>query len=375
MSVVNRAGSLGANAPLESGEVGTASFPFLRLPHELRVRIWQYFCPDLTGLPRALEFNIELGFHAGSTRVPTNRAVSYIYTGGFLDGQTLLSRRMLAVHRESRELVLAAMPHSVFLKSSQGGTIIRFNRDRDVIMLHVADEMWFDNEEEPPGGVVGNSLPAFQDQVVNLAISRSEFQPSRDGLTMEPWLRSFPNLKRLFLFASYIEWEHRLVEDEDDEIEDYESEDYESEDVEIEDYESEDVEIADGRWYAPGNCNRRIIFPRTVACWPDVLTPGAFDEEQLLRWSDSGSWTLRREWVENCHVETWPMILLKHATSWEASDLQTQLLKWYDLMEDELRRTRYRRIHVAPDTDAMLAERWKYMHWTGMPWNGGYKGS
>jgi hypothetical protein len=111
-------------------------FPqFKRLPFELRARIWQFFCPDLTAKARVFHFHcVPPSAHelAHGYRPPEDAPMVPIWNHAFLEQQTKPARTMLALHRETRELALRSFPDAL---SFRRNSILRFNAKTDVIFL------------------------------------------------------------------------------------------------------------------------------------------------------------------------------------------------------------------------------------------------
>ncbi|KAH8902018.1 hypothetical protein BR93DRAFT_382463 [Coniochaeta sp. PMI_546] len=161
-----------------------SSFPqFMRLPPELRHHIWSLFCPDLVARSRVFEFII-----ADS---PT-RKHEYLEEGHFLQQQTAAVRAVLATHHESRALALRTLPDILPLRG--GDSVIRFNKDQDVVYLNTSH---------------GAKLPKVTLEQVNYLAVRSDAWPfaSADSPNetkkadnrIRTFLQSFPNLKAVYL--------------------------------------------------------------------------------------------------------------------------------------------------------------------------------
>ncbi|KAK4034948.1 hypothetical protein C8A01DRAFT_48778 [Parachaetomium inaequale] len=127
-------------------------FPqFKRLPFELRHRIWEFFCPDLIAKSHVFWFqaNYDYGFSSVT-----------IGEGPFLEQQTRPARAMLALHRETRELALKAFPDTLVF-GSHG--FVRFDSERDVVVLGSTETVMMNMEEMPP-------LPGFGEHIRHLAV-------------------------------------------------------------------------------------------------------------------------------------------------------------------------------------------------------------
>jgi hypothetical protein len=129
-------------------------FPqFKRLPFELRHRIWEFFCPDLTAKSRVFWFQAH--YNHGSLRVS-------IGEGPFLEQQTRPARAMLALHRETRELALKAFPDTLAFGRD---SVVRFNSERDVVMLSSIEPVMMDHLGALP------PLPGFGEHIRHLAVN------------------------------------------------------------------------------------------------------------------------------------------------------------------------------------------------------------
>ncbi|KAK1782283.1 hypothetical protein QBC45DRAFT_368634 [Copromyces sp. CBS 386.78] len=128
------------------------SFPkFARLPYELRQRVWEMFCPDLTAKSRVYEFQIIITYPTARYTLPCDAWENHI-----LEQQTAPVRVMSAVHRESREHVLKKLPDVLTFR--KGRNMVRWNRENDIVMLC--------GRALPPFP----QIPGFSDQIRNLAL-------------------------------------------------------------------------------------------------------------------------------------------------------------------------------------------------------------
>ncbi|SPO06399.1 uncharacterized protein DNG_09088 [Cephalotrichum gorgonifer] len=154
---------------------------FERLTPELRARVWKYYCPALADQPLILQFSLLNNF---------------ILTGESLASHTETVRAMLAVNRESRPLALRELPDALDIYPKTMKAIVRFRRERDIILLHkvFGDSDWGD-------------VPGFSDRVVNLAMSLTEVETLPDYTkSIERLCRfclAFPNLKVLWVCLDY----------------------------------------------------------------------------------------------------------------------------------------------------------------------------
>ncbi|KAH6889421.1 hypothetical protein B0T10DRAFT_529396 [Thelonectria olida] len=107
---------------------------FLKLPGELRHRIWEWFCPELKARSRILEFHLARGpMGIEDFDNPDFRQMWIVQDGITLNDSTKAMRTLLAVSKESRSLALGVVPHALeFDGGPNGDSIIRFNRNEDV---------------------------------------------------------------------------------------------------------------------------------------------------------------------------------------------------------------------------------------------------
>ncbi|KAG6045257.1 hypothetical protein E4U17_000238 [Claviceps sp. LM77 group G4] len=130
------------------------AFPqFVQLPPELRHRIWELYCPDLSGKPRILQFTVE------ENHAPTEPSERFtLMTKRSLACQTKSLRAMLSTHRESRSIVVRTFPDELALDKGSKHAVVRFRKETDVVFLL---DLWLDSSYIPPN---------FATQVQNLAI-------------------------------------------------------------------------------------------------------------------------------------------------------------------------------------------------------------
>ncbi|KAH6689788.1 hypothetical protein F5X68DRAFT_260386 [Plectosphaerella plurivora] len=171
-------------------------FPqFMKLPIELRLRVWELFCPDLNNARRV--FEIRLQHSAAITWFPTHT--------GTLQTMTESSRAVLAVHQESRKLALTWFPDTLPICDPAGE--VRFNRERDIVQItggYHEPEQAMRVDEEP-------FQAEFCAKIINIAIRANhrhfpaypdeDFDPDTDykkcGLDLL-LLQRFSNLQNVF---------------------------------------------------------------------------------------------------------------------------------------------------------------------------------
>ncbi|KAJ3482936.1 hypothetical protein NLG97_g7436 [Lecanicillium saksenae] len=110
-------------------------FPFTRLPTELRVRIWEHYCPELLGVTGVLDFFVK---PLTLETLEGAKSVHGMAQGPHLARKTRHLRCVLAVHHGSRSLALAACPDRMRVARRNnilGLGEIFFHKRRDVIYL------------------------------------------------------------------------------------------------------------------------------------------------------------------------------------------------------------------------------------------------
>jgi hypothetical protein len=177
----------------------THSFPqFTRLPIELRYRIWECFCPDLAAKGRVYSFPTEYLSNYRSNARPGLGVMAR----GMLKQQTEPARRVLAVHRESRQLALKALPDTLAFdrETCDEKGLVRFYSKRDIVHVDNIDEL-VDWEAQHLDG--HPPFSGFGEHIRNLAISVNtlcEFGSSQYFARQYSALfsRLFPNVEKVF---------------------------------------------------------------------------------------------------------------------------------------------------------------------------------
>jgi hypothetical protein len=114
------------------------SFPqFVRLPLELRQRVWELFCPDLESrVTRVVPLNLTATY-PGKGASPYWNFTDVNVT---LQDQTRLVRAVSAVHHESRAFVLRRFPDKLPITYGFGAeAYVRFNGDKDILALQFTE--------------------------------------------------------------------------------------------------------------------------------------------------------------------------------------------------------------------------------------------
>lgn len=158
-------------------------FPqFKRLPIEIRQRIWEFFCPDLTDKSRVFWLRC---MPKGSSKA---KLTAQICEGPVIEQQTRPARTMLAVHSESRRLALRVFPDFLSIR----GGIVRFNAARDVVYLDSIDATLREAQVMP-------ELPHFTEHIRHLAVDHFDLSTSfAQESEASPLFAAFKNLKTLY---------------------------------------------------------------------------------------------------------------------------------------------------------------------------------
>ncbi|KAK0625021.1 hypothetical protein B0T17DRAFT_531695 [Bombardia bombarda] len=138
----------------ESSPAELHFFPqFKRLPLELRMHIWELFCPDLTAKSRVYDFMVQK-HHTNPHFIVQEMPI--------LEGQTAPARAVLATHRESRRFAENVLPDKLTFNFRQSD--VRFNKQKDIVVWnHWAP---FDSAFMSPAYIF---IPGFSDQIWHLA--------------------------------------------------------------------------------------------------------------------------------------------------------------------------------------------------------------
>ncbi|PSR97772.1 hypothetical protein BD289DRAFT_425142 [Coniella lustricola] len=160
----------------DSGALLSASFTdFMKLPAELREMIWIEFCPDLLPRPRVFEF--------------MTSGEDYIVPSPQIEFQTEPTRRLLAVHRESRRLALRSSPDNINLP--HGAAFVPYNKERDVIYLDVPPAHLDDLAQ-----VIKKCLPRMAPDIQNFAFPAALYTSDWEDV-----IDSLPFVRNLYVLA------------------------------------------------------------------------------------------------------------------------------------------------------------------------------
>ncbi|KAG6133212.1 hypothetical protein E4U47_002349 [Claviceps purpurea] len=175
---------------VRNGDPATRSaFPqFMQLPPELRQHIWCFYCPDLSGKPRVLEFTLK------KHEAIRDRLDKYsLAIDPTVISQTKSLRAVFSTHRDSRSIAARVFPDALALDMGSRRAIVRFRKEKDVVCM---TDLISDVNYIPPN---------FATEVQNLAVEQvqdfSEENVYYDETIMEviPAIKGmFPNLKSLY---------------------------------------------------------------------------------------------------------------------------------------------------------------------------------
>ena len=194
---------------------------FNHLPTELRYRIWELYCTDLTAPGRVYEFRIANLSIVGN-RNPHPKPSGYrVYDTENLKYCGCEARKVLAVNQESRNLALKAFPDTLDFRVTPYDEVstwseiskhriasLRFRKETDVILLRETPEwVWDQDGSAISGPDSAYELPNFGHVVQNLAICQTPeaiFWNDRFD-DIKQLMRHFPNLVNYYyLVPSYV---------------------------------------------------------------------------------------------------------------------------------------------------------------------------
>lgn len=124
-----------------------ATFPqFTQLPPELRRRVWEMFCPDLTRTGRVVRVDPVIA-RANEFSEGDVFALGESLT---LSDQTEPVRVLGAIHRESRQVCVDKFPDKLPIYAGGGDAEIRVHLGRDIILIGGSDWKNLSRMGEPP---------------------------------------------------------------------------------------------------------------------------------------------------------------------------------------------------------------------------------
>ncbi|KAI0120707.1 hypothetical protein BJ170DRAFT_160824 [Xylariales sp. AK1849] len=165
-------------------------FPqFMRLPIELRQRMWAFFDPYMTAPSRIFNFRLVRG---------ANRRFQ-AWEGGTLDEQTRPARTVLATHAESRAVALRFYHDEATFRD--GYAIIRCTKEKDIMLIDGYRLIYQGQHWESQIGLL--------DGVKHLGLSVDE--GAQLSLTMvnslhPPTFQSLPELKSIYFNSDASRW-------------------------------------------------------------------------------------------------------------------------------------------------------------------------
>ena len=259
--------------------ITTTFHGFMQLPLELRYRIWEIFCPDLVAKGRYIQFDLQPCNPQQPFRgLPKQRSYS-VREWVTLSDQTQPLRRVMAAHRESRNMAMKAFPETLSIDSGSGDALVHFHRHKDVVYFNDIRRYTSDAE---------HYLPGFSDKVLNVAITKWKF--TVDALVekyVQTAMRDLPNLKRIFFLRHDRSCKPRDLR--------WCVSSY------VHQYMTETFEQQPGLGEST----------RAIACWPNVDDHPDFAKHQIPRVHLEGRPTAIDELVEERGIEVWPMVLFE----------------------------------------------------------------
>ena len=248
---------------------GSRSFHFfLHLPPEIQHRVWQLFCPELAIASRVYRLSVSTG--------DLDWPYICVYDALTLALATREVRRVLSVHRASRDLAMRVLPDTLPLDlawTDDEKGILRFNRRKDVIEL----------PEKVFAGSLGRMrIPnVYLERVENLSLDPSykvNIAPQEVG-KHEARLREFHNLRTVYFHLA-----------------------------------SQLHTVRNYRWMTSHRCHRQAVYEcvsswPTIYCWPG---PGLETPDKLTL----GAEGLRAE-AARAGWELLPMVVFSRRFGWE----------------------------------------------------------
>ena len=269
-------------------------FPqFCRLPTELRRRVWEFFCPDLTIKARVLDITVSFSPRTSICDAP------------FLAQQTLEARTMLAVNRDSRYMASAAFPDTLCF-GDDGTASLRINSKTDILTFATNSTLEF-FEKIGVDSEFSDTCRDLLGGIVNIMVFQPTSQLDRNDFLQQAGLLKlpevFPDIRTVYLGI-----------DEDE------------------------CKAAEVRWCASDRANQYVQTfyeekagicqdMTIVSCWPDLEKNRAFAEEVfcldgLSKWPTEHkevlkkASSLRAAWQSAANfegssvtvAECWPMV-------------------------------------------------------------------
>ncbi|KAH8178099.1 hypothetical protein LIA77_03181 [Sarocladium implicatum] len=166
----------------DSLEEDPAFSKFMELPPELRDRVWEYFCPDLTVPQRVLLLRMDVTGWAPFTE-PSNPSLRARFNDGlYLSGQTETLRCLSSISRESRHRALRRAPDELRLSGHAMHSVVRFDAAKDILALDVVHYNGSGPGMFEQGGGLAQNI-ALQFDLIDEEI---------------PWRQIFPQLRTVY---------------------------------------------------------------------------------------------------------------------------------------------------------------------------------
>lgn len=272
--------------------LGDPSFSlFVKLPIELRLRVWEHFCPELHQPSRVFAVALSMQHTKKHPYAPAEYVMVSAYS---LAKSTSRLRTVLKVHQESRKLALQIVPDTLPIMYGQDEKRkgdIRFNSCRDIVLL--------------PEKILGDRrLPlkriptAYLDRVQNMAVNFRSIRFINVFSPTDSRFLEFRNLKRIYFETS-----------------------------------SEEAPIQNLRWVTTKKCSEQIVENASFTMWPlrfcwsvrglqasDMFTK---DDRKLRDTAEKAGW------------ETYPLLTFSGRFGWEQVEWIRQR---EDLSNEEFRK-------------------------------------
>jgi hypothetical protein len=178
----------GSSFSVDGSDEKTKAFSFPKfqcLPRELRIYIWELICPEFATATQTLEFIVQA--------MPNNTLYYTVYDAASLRYSTRRTRRVLAVHRESRAIATQTLTDTLTFRASRDPSIeglVRFKQGRDLIFLKEFAPL------RGPTTPVLYHLPNFAGCVQNVAVERRSIDKA--DRRCATFLAELSKLKKVF---------------------------------------------------------------------------------------------------------------------------------------------------------------------------------
>ncbi|KAM0492230.1 hypothetical protein ACHAP8_010093 [Fusarium lateritium] len=173
--------------------------PFSQLPPELRNKVWDLFCPDLTASTRVLRLGLELDDDEAD-----NQPTGHFWEGSHLEAMTEAFRCLSSVHRESRQRALKFAPDEIILGGHSNDAVVRVNGAKDILCLdyiHYSPRIEHSSQWQPACGG-----PAQ-----NIAIGCKDYLAMSNNGGIMPFTMLFPKLKVVYNMTEEISLNDRWL--------------------------------------------------------------------------------------------------------------------------------------------------------------------